>query len=91
MIPIPKRFYQHRYGGIYVVDSIAKNTVDKSSWVVYTHIWPFDSETYIRPYDEWCDGRFKEIGPREYLELTNKDRTEFQNEIATNKASKIDK
>ena len=73
------------------MDSIAKNTVDKSSWVVYTHIWPFETETYIRPYDEWCDGRFTEIMPRAFMELMVRDQDEFQKEIAENKARAKDK
>lgn len=82
MTPNTTKYYQHRYGGIYLVDfPKAKSTVDKTEWVVYTHIWPFEEETYIRPYDEWNDGRFKEIDLEKVSDLFRKDRVEFQLEI----------
>jgi hypothetical protein len=82
-------YYQHRYGGLYIVSSIATSTVDKSKWVVYNHCYPFDYETWIRPYDEWCDGRFRELAPGEYSELIKTDRIAMQEEInAARKAAK---
>jgi len=88
--PDPNRFYQHRYGGIYSV-TIPKSTstVDKSEWVVYTHIYPFEEEVWHRPYAEWTDGRFRPLEAGEYLELIRKDRKTFQSEInAARKAAK---
>lgn len=81
-------YYQHRYGGLYIVKDIATSTVDKSKWVVYAHVYPFEYETWIRPYDEWCDGRFRELGPEEYSELLKKDRLEFRFEIGKARANK---
>lgn len=74
-------YYQHRYGGLYKVSDIAFSTVDKSQWVVYNHVYPFEYVTWIRPYDEWCDGRFREITREEYREFLKRDQQEFQNEI----------
>ncbi len=90
MTPDKNRFYQHRYGGIYSVLAVkAMSTIDKSEWVVYTHVYPFENEVWIRPYDEWTDGRFRVLEPGEYIELIAKDRKEFQKEItATRKAAK---
>lgn len=86
MTPDRNRFYQHRYGGIYSVDKVkAKSSVDKSEWVVYTHIWPFEEEVWIRPYSEWTDGRFRPLEQNEYLDLIRRDREEFQREITANK------
>jgi len=79
--------YQHRYGGLYLVKDIAASTVDKTRWVVYTHVYPFEYQTWIRPYDEWCDGRFKEITNEEYDNLLRKDRLEFQLEIGKARAN----
>jgi hypothetical protein len=73
-----------------MVTDIAKSTIDQSKWVVYSHCYPFQYETWIRPYDEWCDGRFRQLEPSEYDELImSKDRVTFQNEItATGEAAK---
>ena len=94
-LPNALRYYRHRYGGIYSVQ-IAKaiSTVDRSLWVVYNHVYPFEQQTWIRPYDEWCeDGKFTEI--TDSTELSNifrRNREEFQKEILEVKAnSKRDK
>lgn len=81
-------YYRHRYGGLYIVQGIATSSVDKSKWVVYNHVYPFEYGTWIRPYDEWCDGRFRKIEHEEYSELLMKDRLAFQIEIGKAKAEK---
>ena len=81
-------YYQHRYGGLYKVQDIATSSVDKSIWVVYTHVYPFEYQTWIRPYDEWCDGRFRKIEFEEYAPLLMRDRLEFQVEIGKARAAK---
>lgn len=89
--PEVNRYYQHRYGGLYLVKDIATSSVDKSKWVVYAHVYPFDYEIWIRPYNEWCDGRFTELSPGEYVELIStkgKDREAWQIEIGKARASK---
>lgn len=87
MTPNVNVYYQHRYGGLYIVKDIATSSVDKSKWVVYAHVYPFEYETWIRPYDEWCDGRFRQLEHGEYSELIKKDRIEFQIEIGKAKAA----
>lgn len=77
-----KIYYQHRYGGIYTVDfHRVKNTVDKSEWVVYTHVWPFEIETWIRPKLEFEDGRFRELEAGEYSNFLKCDREEFKRKV----------
>ncbi len=90
MIPHINRYYQHRYGGIYCVSDIATSTVDQSKWVVYNHVYPFEYATWVRPYNEWCDGRFSILAEGEYNEILNlKSREDFQIEItAARKAAK---
>jgi len=68
------------------VQDVAISTVDNSKWVVYAHAFPFQYEVWIRPYDEWCDGRFREITNQEYNEFLKRDRVEFQLEIGKNRA-----
>jgi hypothetical protein len=88
----PLKYYQHRYGGVYHVDKPkVLSTVDKSEWVVYTHAWPFEIETWIRPKTEWEDGRFREVFGEELLALFAKDRLEFQEEITKARAAARDK
>lgn len=86
MIPESNKFYRHRYGGIYTVTvPKAKSTEDKSEWVAYTHVWPFAPETWIRPYDEWCDGRFQELAPGEYLQIIKQDKEAYKASIVAAK------
>jgi hypothetical protein len=71
------------------VQDIAKSTIDQSMWVVYTHVFPFEYATWIRPFDEWTDGRFRKITSEEYEELLKCDKIQFQNAItAAKKAAK---
>jgi hypothetical protein len=86
MTPKINVYYQHRYGGLYKVQDIALSTVDNSKWVVYAHTFPFQYEVWTRPYDEWCDGRFREITNQEYSEFLKRDKVEFQLEIGKNRA-----
>lgn len=87
LTPDTSKFYQHRYGGIYAVEfPKAKSSVDVSEWVVYTHIYPFEEEVWIRPYSEWTDGRFRPLEQEEYLHLIRRDREEFQQAISKARA-----
>jgi len=88
MKPRTLTFYQHKHGGIYQVDvPSAVSTVDEREYVVYSHVWPFDMKTYIRPIEEWTDGRFRELVPNEVKELFARDKEEFQREILASKNS----
>jgi hypothetical protein len=92
MTPHVNCYYQHHYGGLYIVSDVAKSSVDGSKWVVYNHVYPFQYETIIRPYDEWCDGRFRQLEPGEYdIFIRDKDRMKFQDEIKEAKAAANDK
>lgn len=53
------RFYQHKDGGLYRVNEIGMSTVDQSKHVIYTHVYPFERHTWIRPLAEWTDDRFR--------------------------------
>ena len=93
-IPSPLKFYQHRYGGIYSIDKVkAINTLDNTLCVVYTCEFPFERQTFVRPYDEWCEeGRFEEISGDALYKVFQKDRKIFQEEItAAKEAAKKDK
>jgi hypothetical protein len=81
MTPVIDQIYQHRYGGLYIVDSVATHTTTKERLVVYTHLYPFESETYVRPLDEWTEDRFRLISGYDYVELSRKDKEQFKIEI----------
>lgn len=85
MTPVIEQIYQHRYGGLYIVDSIATHTVTKERLVIYTHLYPFEEQTWARPIDEWTAERFRKITGKECVELMKRDREEFQKEINNNK------
>lgn len=91
--PICNSYYQHRYGGIYRVDKpLAFSTVDKTELVVYTHVWPFEAHTWVRPLSEWEDGRFRLLEEGELTKFLDRDVMEFREEITLAKeAAKRDK
>lgn len=67
------------------MQDIALSTEDKSMLVVYVHCYPFQYQTWVRPHDEWCDGRFRLLEDDEYNALLKKDKITFQNEITAAK------
>ena len=69
MKPEVGSYYQHRYGGLYLLLGISKSTIDKSEWVVYEHIFPFERDMWHRPYEEFIDGRFRLISEIECLDI----------------------
>jgi len=80
-------YYQHRYGGIYRVDhGCATNTVDGSEWVVYTHVFPFEKNTFIRPRAEFCDGRFVALSDSELDRALSNDAAQARINIGLNRA-----
>ena len=87
MTPVIEQIYQHRYGGLYIVDSVATHTGTKERLVIYTHLYPFEVQTWARPIDEWTEERFRPITGKEYAELTKKDREQFQLEIGLAKGA----
>jgi hypothetical protein len=90
--PEPFTYYQHRYGGLYQTQRFvaSKSTVDKSEWISYLHIWPFEQVVWHRPLAEFIDGRFTELSEKEVLALMrSKSDEEAQKEItATRNAAK---
>ena len=88
MKPEIGNYYQHRYGGLYLVKDVSTSTVDKTRWVVYEHIYPFDHDTWHRPYEEFSDGRFRSITEQECLEIIEDNpREAFKLQIGNNKAT----
>ncbi len=81
MTPIAGQLYQHCYGGLYVVDTVATHTDTSQRLVIYSHIYPFEFSTSARPIEEWTEDRFRAITFREYTALAEKPREEFQLEI----------
>ena len=65
-----------------VVDADATSTVDLSRLVIYKHVFPFEQKSWVRPYSEFTDGRFKEINALELRDLLTKDRAQAQMDIA---------
>jgi hypothetical protein len=88
MTPEINKHYQHRYGGIYKVQDVSLSTVDKSQWIVYKHVYPFEQHTWHRPYEEFTDGRFTEISTDDLMYFCAKDRDKFREEITQAKSKK---
>lgn len=55
----------HKKGGIYKFKKFVTSTVDGSIMVLYDHLWPHEMGTWVRPYEEFIDGRFVEVSPFE--------------------------
>jgi hypothetical protein len=86
MIPNKSDWYQHRYGGIYQVDGIAKySDREDDLGVVYRHVFPFEKQMYVRPLSEWTETRFRLITTAEAHQLMERDREEFKALITHNK------
>lgn len=86
MLPQLNEFYQHRYGGLYVVDDVATHTTTKERLVIYSHVYPFEEATWARPIDDWTEEKFRLISFEESQRLMERDRFAFQTEIAMAKA-----
>jgi hypothetical protein len=86
MKPLANTFYKHKYGGIYqVVVPCGIDMRDGTPCVVYSHVYPFEEQIYIRPLSEWTEDRFKELIPAEVINLCSKDREQLQKEIKSAK------
>jgi len=71
-------FYQHKYGGIYIVnDDVATHTSTKEQLVIYTHVYPFERLVWATPASEWTAERFKKISFSEAESLMSGNREEF--------------
>lgn len=87
MKPIVGQIYQHRYGGLYVVDDVATHTGNKERLVIYTHLFPFEHQSWARPIDEWTEERFKPITGKEYTDLSLVDPEKAKLDIGLNKGA----
>ena len=85
MMPKVEQFYQHRHGGLYFVESVATHTTSKERLVVYSHLYPFDVETYARPISEWTEERFREVTHGTAMDLMNRNEEQFREEILESK------
>lgn len=83
--PSKYQYYRHRYGGLYRVVGTGFSTIDKSQHVIYKHMYPFDQDIWIRPYDEWTDGRFTLLTRQQVGDILSIDREQLKQEIAANK------
>ena len=82
-------YYQHVDGGLYFLEKIGKSTVDLSEHVVYTHIYPFEKQTWIRPLAEWAEPRFKLIKETDAIAIMlSTDRAVMQVAVSEQKAAR---
>ena len=55
--------WQHKKGGRYRVLTVAINEADLKPVVVYQSTDPNNTPIWVRPVEEFLDGRFKALGP----------------------------
>lgn len=82
-----KLYFQHQYGGLYELLGTAKHSDDGSLVYVYSHIWPFEAQVWVRPATEW-QGRFKPITAEELQRHCNGDRVAAAEAVRSNKHNK---
>jgi hypothetical protein len=80
-------YFRHTDGGIYCLECFAKDTRDASDVAIYRHVWPFESQTWVRPATEWL-GRFKHISEAEVREALRGDRAAAQAAVTEAKAKR---
>lgn len=51
----------HKKGGLYKFIKFVKSTEDGSIMAFYDHLWPHEYGSWVRPYEEFVDGRFVEV------------------------------
>lgn len=76
MRPNPGEVFLHRYGGIYIVATVATRTTDLTEEVVYQHWWPFENKTWLRPIGEWTPERFTPLTVDEAAEIMDRETVE---------------
>lgn len=87
--PTINNLYKHQDGGFYVVQSIALSADDKSEWVVYAHVFPFEQRTWIRRLEEWTYERFQPVTNREMADvMIGTTPEQYQATVAANKAAR---
>lgn len=67
-------FYRHKDGGLYFTVDVSSSTVDQFRWVVYFHVWPFESKTWHRPIEEWTPDRFERVNGTKVKEILSLNR-----------------
>ena len=77
--------YQHKYGGVYRLHYAARDAETKTEMIVYSHIFPFESQIWVRPLTEWTK-KFNLITTDEFTEISRKNKLQFQNEILSRKS-----
>lgn len=81
-------FYQHIDGGLYLTKSLSTSSVDKSQWIVYDHVWPFEMKLWHRPLEEWTPERFREVDYAEATTIATGDKERAQLEIAARREAR---
>jgi hypothetical protein len=76
----PDQFFQHTDGGFYRFKEFSTSTVDQSTWVIYEHVWPFETKTWHRPLAEW-ESRFTPVSATVIVEAVKGSREAAQEEI----------
>ena len=68
-----KMFFRHKYGGLYRLESLAKDSATGDDFVIYDHVFPFDEERWVRPKAEFFDGRFTMVTVAEVTKIMQQD------------------
>lgn len=87
--PMNGTYWYHRYGGIYQVMDVGTVTLDgETQMVAYYHLFPFESQMWLRPLEEWTEERFVQISPELAKLIMGGDQETYKKFVETNKAAK---
>lgn len=62
--PTSGSWFRHTDGGLYRFEGTARDSRDGGLLYLYTHVWPFPVQFWVRPADEWAS-RFTQISGSE--------------------------
>ncbi|RQR65406.1 DUF1653 domain-containing protein [Burkholderia sp. Bp9125] len=82
------QLFQHQDGGIYQFLALARHTDDQVEYVIYEHVWPFESgQVWARPAYEW-ESRFTPITRAALREAQKQDRMDAQKAVSSAKTAR---
>jgi hypothetical protein len=80
-----QKYYQHKYGGIYVYrDTVINKSNNDEEMILYEHVYPFNKKFYVKKKQEFNESN-KLLSSEELDLLLSKSKDDFQKEITEKK------
>ena len=82
------QYFKHQDGGLYEFVGSGIMSETKEPMAVYKHLWPFESQIFIRPLHEWSAPRFEPISAAELGVALQGNRIQYQEQVRAHKAAR---